>query len=223
MKNKKINFKNILFLSLIFGFGFIFIPTVPVSANCPASTVVEGSQATLVGEVTDYGGDPNLKVWFDYYTAGVGNIRTSSESQYGAGTFCATIEDLKPCSTYYFRAIAQNSAGISYGVRQSFKTKCVSINLRANNSRGPITVSYGSSVNLTWVSENLDSCQASGDWSGSRSSVGSESVIIEELKTHTFALTCQDSSGKIDLTESVVVNVRVARPSVTTKPVVVTY
>jgi len=224
MKNKKINFKNILFLSLIFGFGFVFIPIDSVDANCPPNTEVGDREATLVGEVTDYGGDPNLKVWFQYTKRVLGyDMRTESQSQYGSGVFCATIENLDPCSTYYFRAVAENSAGTSYGARQSFKTECYSLNIRANNSNGPITVSYESSINLTWSSENMDSCQASGDWSGSRPSSGSEAIKIEEVKTYNFTIVCQNSAGDIELTDSVVVNVRAALPSVTTKPAVTTY
>jgi len=52
-----------------------------------------------------------------------------------------------------------------------------SVQLYVNgSSNSPITISSGSSVNLTWSSSNADSCQASGDWSGIKDTSGSESV-----------------------------------------------
>jgi len=48
-----------------------------------------------------------------------------------------------------------------------FKSCPISVDIKANGSNGPINVSCNSNVNLTWTSQNANSCQASGDWSGS--------------------------------------------------------
>ena len=120
--------------------------------------------------------------------------------------------------------MAENSANTSYGENKSFTTKClVYIDLKANNSDGPITVSYKSNVDLSWNSENAASCQASGDWSGTKAVSGSQIIQMQEVRTHNFTLTCQDSSGTKTQTDSVTVEVIPIPPTVITLPAVVTY
>jgi len=63
------------------------------------------------------------------------------------------------------------------------------VNLKANYSDGPITVPYNSSVVLSWSSSNATSCYASGDWSGTKSTSGSE-TIYNLTSSKTYTLTC---------------------------------
>jgi hypothetical protein len=78
------------------------------------------------------------------------------------------------------------------------------VDLKVNNFDGPITVSYGSSVTLSWESNNADKCEASGDWSGQKPLSGSE--IIENLTSlKEFILTCLGPGG--EATDSVRVNI----------------
>ena len=52
----------------------------------------------------------------------------------------------------------------------------------------------GATVTLTWSSTNADNCTAAGDWTGSLSSSGSQSVnITKELSN--FSLTCTGRGG----------------------------
>ncbi len=112
------------------------------------------------------------------------------------------------------------------------QTQCISwacclptptVDLKANNSDGPITVSYKSNVVLSWTSENASSCQASGDWSGTKATSGSQTIQVNQVKTHNFTLTCKDSSGIKTGTDSVTVNVTPNPPTVITLPAVITY
>ncbi len=216
--------KKILFLSIFLGTGLVLALVISAETGCPANTTVEETQATLVGDVTDDGGDPDLEVWLQYGETTSYGLETSHSSQYGTGVFCATVYGLTPCTAYNYRAVAKNSADTSYGENKTFTTKCpVSVDLTANSSDGPITVSYRSNVVLSWHSENASFCEASGDWSGTKAVEGNQTIQMNQVKTHIFTLTCKDSTGTKTETDSVTVNVTPIPPTVITLPAVVTY
>ena len=99
----------------------------------------------------------------------------------------------------------------------------VGADLKANNSDGPITLNYRDYVNLSWTSTNAISCQASGDWSGSKSTSGSETIQLNAVKTYTFTITCRNANGIQTKSDSVQVIAIPILPTVITKPAVVTY
>jgi len=193
--------------------------------NCPLNTTVSETQATLVGEITDDGGDPNLEVWFDYGKSMGYSYQTAHFSKYGTGLFCSTVYNLDPCTTYYYRAVGKNSSGTSYGENKTFTTKCapVSVDIKANGSNGPITVNYQESVNLSWTSQNAVSCEASVDWSGSKTTSGSQTIQLNSVKTYNFTIVCKNADQTQTSTDSVQVIVKAKPPTVITKPAVVTY
>ena len=53
----------------------------------------------------------------------------------------------------------------------------------------------GSNITLTWSSANASSCSASGDWNGTKSTSGSETINITKTGTNTFSLTCSGEGG----------------------------
>ena len=65
----------------------------------------------------------------------------------------------------------------------------------------------GESITLNWSSTNANSCSASGDWSGTKSTNGSETLPLSSVKTYTFTLTCSGASGTTDAVSSVSVEV----------------
>ncbi len=79
------------------------------------------------------------------------------------------------------------------------------LNLKINDSTGPITISYNTSANITWSSTNVDSCVASGGtWAGPRPVSGFESTGNLTV-SQTYTLTCTGSGGPVQ--KSVIVNV----------------
>lgn len=62
------------------------------------------------------------------------------------------------------------------------------------SSTSPVNISYNYSVNLTWSSSNADYCQASGDWSGTKSVAGAE-TIYSITSNKDFKITCYNPSG----------------------------
>ena len=81
-----------------------------------------------------------------------------------------------------------------------------SVDIKANNSDGPITISYNTSANLSWTSTNATSCTASGSWSGSKATSGSQSTgTLSGPNTYTYTLTCTGAGGSVN--DPVTVNV----------------
>ena len=52
-----------------------------------------------------------------------------------------------------------------------------------------------SPITLTWSSSNATSCSASGDWSGTKTVSGSESINIPSAAAFTYTLLCSGSNG----------------------------
>ena len=78
------------------------------------------------------------------------------------------------------------------------------VDIKANNSDGPITIDYGTGALLGWMSTNATSCVASGSWSGSKPINGSESTG-PLISSKTYIITCINSVGSA--TDRVLVNV----------------
>ncbi len=64
-------------------------------------------------------------------------------------------------------------------------------------SANPISVSVGSSSNLTWSATNSPtSCTASGSWSGAKASSGTQSTgALGTAQTYTYTLACSNAGG----------------------------
>ena len=69
------------------------------------------------------------------------------------------------------------------------------------------SIAVSSSVDLTWTTTNTVSCSASGDWNGSKSLSGSENLILSNVKTYTFTLTCRGEDPQNIISKSIDVEV----------------
>ncbi len=78
------------------------------------------------------------------------------------------------------------------------------VDLKVNNSQGPITIPHNSSATLSWNTANANNCSASGGWSGARPTSGSTSTGSLTSST-TFTLTCNGPGGSTS--DNVTVNV----------------
>jgi len=74
-------------------------------------------------------------------------------------------------------------------------TPTVSVTLSLDTS----STRVNESVTLTWSSSNASSCSASGDWSGSKSTDGSESLTVTERGTKTYTLSCGTVNRSVEL------------------------
>lgn len=174
----------------------IFALTDFAFASCPDMTTVSGTDVTFVGELTDTGGDESTSVWFEYGKTTSYGYKTSEKTMSSAGIYCIDVSGLSPCTTYHYRAAAKNSAGTSYGEDKTFTTTCqgVSVDIKANGSNGPVTIPYNTSATLKWTSSNADSCYASGSWSGTKATSGSQSTG-KLTSNKTYTITCEGPGG----------------------------
>ena len=69
-------------------------------------------------------------------------------------------------------------------------------------SADPTTVVFQGQSTLTWSSGNADTCDASGDWSGSKATAGSETIGPLAANSN-FTLNCSGDSGNVGRNVSV--------------------
>jgi PKD repeat protein len=75
----------------------------------------------------------------------------------------------------------------------------------------PASLQQGNASSLTWTSSNATACTASGDWTGSRATAGSQSTgTLSSPGTLTYTLTCTGAGGSDS--KSAVVTVTASPP-----------
>ena len=100
------------------------------------------------------------------------------------------------------------SCGGGGGGGSSDSDQTITINPIINSfisSSSSITVA--NSVDLTWTTTNTISCSASGDWDGTKSLSGSENLVLSDVKTYTFTLTCRGEDPQNTTSKSIDVEV----------------
>ncbi len=92
-------------------------PSPQVFSNCPTCF-----SALLQGTVNPEGG-PTV-AWFYYYSDSLTGDTTPRSAGSGNSTtgFQQSVPNLEPNTTYYFKIVASNSVGVSYGDYQAFST-----------------------------------------------------------------------------------------------------
>jgi len=124
--------------------GNISIPSITTNG----ATLVSQNNASLNAYVNGNNGSTN--VWFEYGTT-MSFGSSTSQINYGSQTASPSqyISSLQVNTLYYFRAVAQNSAGISYGGTMSFSTN-------GSYTSAPIVTTNGA-TNITLTSATLNS------------------------------------------------------------------
>ena len=102
---------------------------------------------------------------------------------------------LKKLFTFFSLIILVSCGGGGGGGGDSTPTPPPSPPASVNLSADPLSVLLGDETTLTWSTANASSCSASGAWSGSRSTSGSEDVAIQVVGDSQFTLTCSGPGG----------------------------
>ena len=190
----------------------------PTSSQPPTvvtgyATGVTKNSATLDGTVNANG--LSATAWFEYGTTS-GSYTSTSSTQSVTGTTVTTvsisISGLSSGTTYFYRVVAQSSAGTTYGTEKSFKTS-------VDTTKSPV-VTTGSATSVTSNSATLNgTVNANGletyAWfdysttSGTYSNVSSTQKVsgtsdttvsinisgLSAARTYYYRITAQNNSG----------------------------
>jgi len=134
----------------------IFPPTVVTNE---VSNIGE-TTATANGNITATGGENCTVRGFQYGLTQTATWDVHSSGSFGTGTYSIILPGLTPCTKYYVRAYATNSAGTSYGEWKSFITEGCIIppNLKLTPSSQSVTVDEQGTINV--VVENVTALMA---------------------------------------------------------------
>ena len=94
----------------------------PPSIQTINATSITSNSAILMANLTDLGGDTSCQVWFEYGETTSYGKTSSKKTVYSTGTISISITNLKPDTTYHFRAVAKNSKKTAYGEDKIFTT-----------------------------------------------------------------------------------------------------
>ena len=93
-----------------------------------------------------------------------------------------------------------SSCGGGGGVSEIPQNYSPIINLSSSLDEQLIT----KSISLNWTTQNVNSCSASGDWTGEKSLSGSADVQILKVGENTFTLNCNGDNGSISVSKNVI-------------------
>ena len=162
-----------------------FIDTTPPTdpSSLTAGTVSHSSVELSWTESTDAVGVEGYKVFRD-------------GSEIGTTTTPSYVDESLTAETAYvyavsaFDAAGNESATAELTVTTVAEPNAPTVTLEA----APSAVPFGSSTSLSWNVSDADSCEASGDWSGTKPLAGNEQIntVVSEL---TFTLECSGIGG----------------------------
>ncbi len=151
-----------------------------------------------------------------YYQKAVSAVTsTTGPSGFNANDGSGALS-LNPTTNYFVRTFngTQHSNIASFNILAC--SLAPTVDLKTNDSDGPITIPNNTSTLLTWATTNNPvSCIASGAWSGSKTTSGGSELtgVLTGPNTFTYALACANASGSEIGANSVTVNVNSPPPS----------
>ncbi len=155
------------------------VPIVSIKSN-PAGPIAPGGSLTLSWSTTN---NPS--------SCTASGDWSGSKSANGS----QKISNLSSIKTYDFSLTCKNAAG------GTFDSAAVAVIPNVPNvsiAASPSSLYKGSSSTLSWSTTNSPTkCTAGGDWSGLKSSSGSQSTgALNSVQTYTYTLQCENQGGK---------------------------
>lgn len=170
----------LLGLALLVFMPFVSYAYTNASVSTGSVTNITQTNATFNGSVDTGGIQGNA--WFEYGTdVSFGNTTTLNAFNFNApysGSFSTNISGLSANTTYYVRAIGQNSAGKVYGSIVSFTTNSGSGNSMAptaTTTSGTILANNVLQMNAMILINNSNSADTWFEW-GTTSNLGNKTV-----------------------------------------------
>ena len=126
-------------------------PVVAPSVSTGSYSGVTSNSATVSGNVTDDGGE-SVTYGIAYSTSSNPTTGTTVGFGTGARSFSGSLTGLLANTTYYYRAFASNSAGVTYGNQGSFTTLPSPPTVTINNATGITSTQATVSANASGLS-----------------------------------------------------------------------
>ncbi len=148
--------------------------------------------------------------------SGSSSTRNSLQLSVPVGTPCEPEQVYQSASgaTKYHLVTITNAQGT---VKLPFECVAVTPPPKVVLTASPTSISSGGSTNLTWSSTDATACNASGAWSGAKTTAGMQS-LAGLTATSTFSLACTGAGGTTSASTTVMV-VAAPPPSDTTPPI----
>jgi len=152
------------------------LPTVSLSASPSVIDAGQGQSSTLSWSSTDAASCTASGAWSGTRSAASGS------------------ENVSPGVTSTYTLTCTGDGGsASESVTITVNTAPAAVAPTVTLSASPSRVSRGRAITLSWSSTDATSCSASGNWSGAKPVVGSESIVINGPVT--FTLNCSGDGG----------------------------
>ena len=167
------------------GYGFIqadaalalLVPG-PPALTLAATSVVVGKSTTITWSSVDAANCSASGSWSG--TLATSGTQTVSPTTVGSSTYTLTCANSAGVST---------ASTVTLNATQAVVPAPPTLTLAANS------VAVGSSTTISWTSVNATSCAASGSWTGTMATSGTQTLSPTAVGTSTYTLTCANSTG----------------------------
>jgi uncharacterized repeat protein (TIGR03803 family) len=187
--------------------------------NYPNSPLLQLDSSTFVGTTRSGGASNNgaayelapsplaplVRLVASAASAGQGQSVTLTWSSSGTASCTASGQWSGSLATSGSQAVVVSSAGANvFGIActgndGSTVSKSITVTgtvpPTASLSASATAVAVGQSVTLNWSSSNATGCTASGAWSGSLATSGSQAVVVSSAGANVFGIACTGSDG----------------------------
>ncbi|MDP3710397.1 MAG: hypothetical protein Q8R29_01590 [bacterium] len=184
-------------------------PTLDVSMShsaSPSSHTLSGGQVITSSSVV-VGGTATGNITYNFNCANGSPVQTTTVSNTSRDFSCTYTS----AGTYNPRVTI--SRGVLSASTNEFVTiyNPITVDIKANNSHGPVSIFNHGSANLTWTSNNASSCASSGAWGVFDKSLNntageSTGTLSSTVGTYTYTLSCANGGGG-SVSDSVTVSV----------------
>ena len=161
--------------------------TAPTVSTTGATNIFSNS-ATLNGTLDGLGTSSSADVWFEWGTTTNYGSSTSRIVRSTTGAFSSTLTGLSASTTYYYRAVAESSAGRSYGNSSAFTTPSSGqVNLPSVSTSSATSITNNSAF-LNGSLDNLGNASTVDVWFeyGTTTSFGNSTSRITRNYTGSF-------------------------------------
>jgi len=166
-----------------------------LSLNSSPTGGSAGTPVTVSGSLTDVSSNPRVALAGQSVTFAIGASNCTATTS-SAGTATCSLTPSTVGSSVLTASFAGTAQYVASTASTAFlATAAVAQKPTVTIAVKPASVSPGASATLTWSSTNATTCSASGAWSGSEPTSGTQVIVPGAVGTETFTLACTGAGG----------------------------